>query len=99
MSAVLENDEPGAERVRGDLRGLEWNRVLASMDDQAGNRNVSERLTEIEITKTAPDALLHSADDPERGQIARSRWVGEISGDAQLERAVPVCVGIALAKA
>ena len=53
---------------------------------------------EIEITKTAPDALLHTAHDAERSQIARARGVSEVAGDAELERAVAVCVGVALAK-
>src|SRR5262249_3466982 len=95
---VIENDESGFERAGGDLRRFERNRVLATVDDQGGNRNTGERRRQVEVTEAVPDALLHPPNDAERREVLGTRGVGEVPGHAELEAAVTVRVRIALAE-
>jgi hypothetical protein len=81
MSAVVENDEPSSERASGNLRRFERDRVLSSMDDQGGNRAMGERSRQVEITETAPNALLDPAHDTKRREVVRASGVGEVAGD------------------
>src|SRR5436190_24170539 len=53
---------------------------------------------EVEVTETFPDRLLYLADDPERCQVGRFVRVRKIARDAQLESALPIRLGIALAQ-
>ena len=63
MSAVVQHDESSPERTSGDLRRLERDRILSSMDDKGGDADMGERGCQVEINEAAPDALLHSAHD------------------------------------
>jgi hypothetical protein len=99
MSAVVENDEPGAERASGSLRGLERDRVFSAMDDQGRNRDMGERRRQVEITEAAPHALLDSAHDAKGREVVRASGVGEVAGDTELEAALAVRIGVALAQA
>src|SRR6476646_10012749 len=98
MSAVLQNDEPTSERASGNFRRLERNRVLSSMDDQGRNGDMAERGRQVEITETAPDALLDASHDTKRREVVRPSRVGEVAGDAELEAALAVRVGVSLAE-
>src|SRR6476620_3245308 len=99
MPAVVEDHEPSAERASGELRRFERNRVLASMDDQGGNRDTRERRTEIEISEAAPNALLHATHDAKWREVVRACGVCEVAGDTELEAALTVSVRVALAQA
>ena len=98
MSAVVENDEPGSERASGNFRRLERDWVLSSMDDQGRHRDVGEPGRQVEITETAPDALLDSTDDAKWREVVRASGVGEVAGDTELEAALAVRVWISLAQ-
>src|SRR5688572_3754094 len=99
MSAVLEDYEPGTEGFRRGFRGRERDRILASVHDQRWDLDGPERRAEIEVPEAAPDALLHPADDPERCEVAGTRRIGEVAGDAELERTLAVRLGVALPEA
>src|SRR5688572_948041 len=98
MPAVLEHDEPGAKGCGDGLRRLERDRVLTTMDDERWYADLPEGGSDVEVTEARPDALLNAPDHPERRQVAGSGWIGEVPGHAQLERPLPVCIGITLAE-
>jgi len=98
MSAVIENDEPGAERASGNFRRLERDRVLSSMDDQGRHGAMGKPGCQVEIIEAAPNTLLHSADDAKGREVVRASGVGEVAGDTELEAALAVRIGVALAR-
>src|SRR5678816_2339043 len=99
MSAVVQHDESGPERTSSDLRRLERDRILSSMDDKGGDADMGERGCQVEITEAAPDALLHSAHDAKGREVAGASGVGEVASHAELETALTVRVGVSLAPA
>src|ERR1035437_7238263 len=98
-TAVIQRHELGLERRRDGFGVCQWNGLLAAVDDDGGTAHGGEFVREIECAQTFPDRLLHTARDPERSQVAGPVRVGEIAGDAELERALPVCGGIAFLEA
>src|SRR5689334_8983227 len=98
MSAVIQDDEASAGGVCDELGGFERDWILASMRDQRVDRNLIECSSEIEVTETSPNALLNSADDAERSEIASAGRVGKVSRNTELERAVAIGLGVSFAE-
>src|SRR4051812_40095152 len=71
------------------------------MNDERRETNRIELapLREIEIAEALPDRLLDSTDDAKGSQVGRARRIGEIAGDADLERALPVGIRVAITEA
>src|SRR4051812_32295000 len=99
MSAPFENHEARAECGGGGFRRRQRDRVLSSVDEQGRYRQPPERRNEIEITETRPDALLDATDDAKRREIAGTRGVGEVAGDAQLEATLAIRIRVAFSQA
>src|SRR5687768_12856960 len=99
MSAVVQDDELRSQRFRRRFRRRQWDGILPSMYDQRRNPDTTKRFPDVEVAETGPNALLDAADDAERRQVSRACRVGEISGDAELERPLPIGVRVALAEA
>src|SRR5689334_10181352 len=68
------------------------------MNDNGGDFDAIQLADQVEITEAFPHRLLNSRDDAERSEIGRLVWIGEVAGDAQLERTLSICRGISLAK-
>ena len=66
------------------------------MNDDRGDFDALQVPDEVEISQAFPYRLLHPADDPEGCQIPRFAWIREVTGDAELECALPVCGRILL---
>src|SRR5687768_9902398 len=99
MSAALEHHEACiGKRSSKRLGSLERNRVVPPVQNQHGNFYLFDALQEVEVTKTFPHLLLDATNHPERGEVMGAAGVGEVPGDRQLERALPVCAGITLAE-
>src|SRR5215211_5113302 len=98
MSAVVQDDELRSQRFRRRFRRRQRDGILSSMYDQRRNPDTTERFREVEVPEAGPDALLDAADNAEWREVARARRVGEIPGDAELERPLPIGVGVALAE-
>src|SRR5690242_17331335 len=100
VSGVLDHDEPRAHCSGGSLGRRERNWILPTVDDQRGNGDRIELAggEQIVVAKAFPYRLLNAAGDTKWRQIVRRGGIGEISCDAELERALPIRVRIALAK-
>src|SRR5574338_614271 len=98
MSAVIEDDDPCPERPRGLLGRRERDRILPAVHDERRDRDPLQGWCQVEVAEAPPHALLNSADDTERRQVAGTRRVGEIPGDAELERTVAIRVRIPFTK-
>src|SRR3954447_8973766 len=66
------------------------------MEDYRGNSDALESADQVEITKTLPYRLLHSADDSEGRQVSCLAWVGKIPSYTQLERPLSIRLWISL---
>ena len=53
---------------------------------------------QIEVAEAVPNALLNAAGDAKRREVVREGRIGEIPGDAQLERPLAIGVGVAVAE-
>src|ERR671922_157093 len=99
VTTVLEHYETCiGKRARKRLGSLERNRVLTPVQNQHGTFYLFDALQEVEVTKTFPHLLLDAADYTKRREIMRATRIGEIASDRQLERALTIRLGIALAK-
>lgn len=102
MAAVVEQDQITFQQTRcvdGRRRG---NRIVTAVDDPGCDSmlaKAAEARPEVERAQAFPGGLLDSADDAERGEVVRVGRVGEITGDAKLEKALAIGLGVALALA
>src|SRR5256885_14598921 len=98
MPAVFQDEATSAQGTREGLGGRERNGVLSAMRDENRHSQVSQRGLEVIVAERAPDGLLDPSGHAKGGQIARTPRVGEVAGDAELEGALPVRLGIPLPK-
>jgi hypothetical protein len=98
MSAVFEDDEARAQGGGCRLRRCQRNRILSAVDDDGRDVQLGQCGQQVEVAEGRPDALLDAPDDAKRREVAGACGVGEVAGDAELEAALSVRVGIGFAK-
>ena len=70
----------------------------APWSTSVGASTSGELVGEVVAGEALPHGLLHARDDAERRELARARGIGEVAGDAELEDALRVRGGVALAQ-
>ena len=98
MTAGIQYNELCLERLGGGSRRLEGDRIVPSVYDEGRAMDVTKRVREVEVAQRVPDGLLHAAGHAEWRQRVCGPRVGEVTGDAELELALPVCRRVAFAK-
>src|SRR6476646_3212761 len=99
VSARLNDDARRAEGTCRCLGRRERDRVLTTVYYQCRQVHAFQRVREVVVAERLPDGLLHASGDAEGGEVARAVRIGEIAGDADLEGALAVPLGVPLAEA
>ena len=99
VPALIQRHELGVQRLRDGFGAFERDRILAAMDHEGRAAHGREAVREVEVAEARPHGLLNAAGDPERRELRGARRVGEVAGDAQLERPLPVRRRVALLQA
>src|SRR5881628_3560083 len=87
VTAILEHHELRGHDSCRLLRRRQRDRILPPVNDQrrCPDRRETAVGIEIEIAETVPYGLLYTRHHAKGREVTRTAWIGEVSGNAQLE--------------